>query len=521
LKTEHRENLVWVTCALACLVALVPIWSVTFPPLQDYPAHLARMHILADLKQSPTLQGIYQIDWALLPNLAMDIVVPFLSKMMPLNAAGKVFLSAIVLMWIVGPLLLHRALFGRVGFWPLLAGFFAYNWCLAIGLLNFVFGAGLSFFLLAAWAYCKDWPPVRRWLLFTVLATVLFFCHLVALGIYALAILGFEAGRTIQHGEFARPKQLLSRWSVVFGQFAAPAIIFLFFSPTSERVAYSDNFAWGSIKDRLNAVRSPVLFEWGPIDYATLGVAAAILIYALAKRSLRVHPAFLWAIILLLLTAAVMPAGLEGASLRHIRVPPVLAAIVFAGTSWIGKPGQKTGAVIFALCAALFVARTAITTERWQRHDDRLIEFRQALADIDEGSSLFSVLSGERPTDNWRTNPDAVFPYLHMTGYAVITNSSFTPGVFANPGEQPIRSTAAYAALHEGLGVFTTWDELLESLRGGVVTVRGLSGWPRNFDYLVVINLDQRKLVPPDFLTTFRVGSYFTIFKIKRTAVGS
>ena len=124
---EHRTILVALTCALACAAALVPVWSVNFLPFQDYPAHMARMHILANLEHSPALQRMYEIHWGLLSNLAMDVVVPPLSKIIPLADAGRVFVSAIIILWIVGPLALHHALFGSVSFWPLIASFFAFR----------------------------------------------------------------------------------------------------------------------------------------------------------------------------------------------------------------------------------------------------------------------------------------------------------------------------------------------------------------------------------------------------------
>jgi len=84
---------------------------------------MARMHILVNLHRSPVLQNIYEIHWCFLPNLAMDVVVPLLSKIMPLFDAGRVYVSVIVVMWITGPLVLHHALFDRVNVWPLIASF--------------------------------------------------------------------------------------------------------------------------------------------------------------------------------------------------------------------------------------------------------------------------------------------------------------------------------------------------------------------------------------------------------------
>src|ERR1700712_5414672 len=69
--------------ALCFAVAAVPVLVVQTLPLFDYPNHLARMHILAH-PDDAVLQRFYEIRWQLLPNLAMDGVVPLLARAMPL-----------------------------------------------------------------------------------------------------------------------------------------------------------------------------------------------------------------------------------------------------------------------------------------------------------------------------------------------------------------------------------------------------------------------------------------------------
>ena len=83
----------------ACfIVAAVPILAVATPPLLDYPNHLARMHIEAAYDRSAVLRQFYALDWQPIPNLAMDLVVPPLTRIMPLAWAGKAFLLAILLL---------------------------------------------------------------------------------------------------------------------------------------------------------------------------------------------------------------------------------------------------------------------------------------------------------------------------------------------------------------------------------------------------------------------------------------
>ncbi len=48
----------------ASVVLLAPFSVIDILPLQDYPNHLARIHILSHLGESPTLQQYYQASWA-------------------------------------------------------------------------------------------------------------------------------------------------------------------------------------------------------------------------------------------------------------------------------------------------------------------------------------------------------------------------------------------------------------------------------------------------------------------------
>src|SRR5262249_16708299 len=62
--------------AALALVASIPIITHPLPPLSDYVNHLARMHVIASIGHDSDLSRFYQIDWQIIPNLIMDIVVP-------------------------------------------------------------------------------------------------------------------------------------------------------------------------------------------------------------------------------------------------------------------------------------------------------------------------------------------------------------------------------------------------------------------------------------------------------------
>src|SRR5437764_4762218 len=121
-------------CFLAALaLTVLPLALVDQLPIQDYPNHLARMHILASRGDSPALQRFYEIDWRPIGNLGMDLIVPPLAWAMPLEWAGRAFVAISFVLLAGGAMLLHRAVYGRIAVWPLLGFIFVYDRIVFLG----------------------------------------------------------------------------------------------------------------------------------------------------------------------------------------------------------------------------------------------------------------------------------------------------------------------------------------------------------------------------------------------------
>ncbi|HET9018105.1 MAG TPA: hypothetical protein VFN46_00870, partial [Acetobacteraceae bacterium] len=75
-----RPGVLLPATAALFLIALAPLLTTRFPPFDDYLNHLARMHIIAIGDAPSPLHAFYAIHWKLIPNLAMDIVVPPLAR---------------------------------------------------------------------------------------------------------------------------------------------------------------------------------------------------------------------------------------------------------------------------------------------------------------------------------------------------------------------------------------------------------------------------------------------------------
>src|SRR5665213_1292019 len=172
--------------ALTLLIS-IPIWTHPLPPLSDYVNHLARMHVIATLPTNPLLANFYELNWQVIPNLTMDLIVPQLARFMNVYLAGQIYIVTMFALIISGTLALNRALVGRWTVLPLFAFPLLYNYVFLVGLMNYIFGIGVALWALAGWVALREraWPLPLALSPASVVAW--FSCPLWALGITASA----------------------------------------------------------------------------------------------------------------------------------------------------------------------------------------------------------------------------------------------------------------------------------------------------------------------------------------------
>ena len=180
---------------LCCRAVSVPILTHPLPPLIDYTQHPRGAYVISTIASDADLQRFYLIEWRVIPNLMMDLVVPVLHRFMNIYAAGQVFTLAAFALILSGTFALHRALFGRWSVVPLAAGHphlqrgaAGRRDELRLRHRPCALGAG-------GWIALRDrtWP--WRFVVSTLFVIVLFFCHLFAVGLYGLGLLAFEIHR--------------------------------------------------------------------------------------------------------------------------------------------------------------------------------------------------------------------------------------------------------------------------------------------------------------------------------------
>jgi hypothetical protein len=190
------------------------------PAMLDYPNHLAVMSVLSR-NGTPAENPFYQVAWTFNTNLAMELVVPPLGRLIGLGVAGKAFLLLSQLLAIGGAMAIERVVRGRLELSPLAAALFLYSLPFAWGFLNFEFGLGVALCAIAAWLAMEDRGPFARACAHSVFVVILFFAHLLALGIYG-ATVGLHELWRMRSGR-ASVGQTLLNMSVL----AAPAVVVL------------------------------------------------------------------------------------------------------------------------------------------------------------------------------------------------------------------------------------------------------------------------------------------------------
>jgi hypothetical protein len=431
--------------ALACL----PVLLNASLPLFDYPNHLARMYLLDALPASASLQQYYAIHWRPLPNLAMDLTVPWLAQVLPLELAGKFFILATLFLLAVGPALLHRVLSGTWSNLPLLAFLLLYGRILLAGYLNFLFGLGLAFVFFATWLRLRSCAITLRLPIATALAVILYFAHLEALAVYALLVIPYELGIAWQRR--ARLVTQLANLVVAGLPFLVPFAILLFGVP---RIAHGP-IEFGPPGHKFDLLFAAFDAENRVLDIACFLAAIAAFAIALHRRWLIVAPTMRAPLGALGIAYLVMPTHLFTAAAADHRLPLSIGLALVGSVCWKQAPAQIR-ARLMGGAAALFAVRLGAILLSWHTSDRIYASELSVLDAIPEGSRV-AVASPSIKARLITTNT----PLAHIPTVAIIRRDAFIPILHAFPTQQPIELTPAARKLADRLKPLDLWSYLV------------------------------------------------------------
>jgi hypothetical protein len=510
---DTRAERPWIVLKQTGLVAaliLLPLFYTIVPPLEDYPNHLARMHALASIPGNGALSQFYEVAWAPVPNLIMDLIVPPLARFLDVYTAGRVFVALTLLLMLLGPMLLQRMLNGRWSAWPLVGGLFVYNGFLFTGLMNYLFGVGVAVVGLAVWIRLCKKPAVMRALVSFAFCAVLYVCHLSALGLYGIGIASFELWRHWTQKAW-RPMPLV-RSALVLG---APFLPFLYLLVSSPTWGLSHDVVWES-QGKLEAITLFLSVYSDITDIPFLILIAVAIGIAVRRGLVRFHPAGL--IVAGALTAAflAMPRMAFGSWMADQRI---VVGIFFMTLGFISVDLKKleNHNAFFAVCLVAIAFRVVDVSAHWVAISQPLLELQHSLRMMQPGSRLL-VAQADDPAEG---PVDAAL--AHAPNLAVIERSALVSRLFVVPGKQILHARPGYGEHVD------TEDGDTPNISRVIVDANEENGasdknywdrWPDFYDYLIVLGTDPDETAnpAPDLLQIMHNGRGFQLYKVKKPA---
>jgi hypothetical protein len=523
---DRTRQLLYVAAYLILgALTLSPLLSASVPSLIDYPNHLARMSLLAESGKAAAAAQNYVTHWRLLPNLAMDLAVPLLSQIMPVEQAGRLFIATTMTLLVVSTVALRRVLYGRVGLWPLCSLLFVYNFVLWWGFLNYLFGLGIALLAFSAWIASKNWKIGARVSVFSVIAVILLVLHLFAFGVYGLLVVSYEAGNWLD----ARPRSIrgLLRRMTSLAQFV-PAVLVWFVSSSNGGKAY---WAFGTILHRFVLLISPIAFSNPPsaFDRALLVMVLFTLYVGLRTQTLRISPVMRLPLAAMIVVAVLMPEWASGSWAADIRLPVAFPFVFIAATRL--DISRRWPIALFAAIGMIFLGiRVWAVSQSWADMDARFSELRAASGSISEGARVLVVQSTMPPEVQEFKGLSPLLQtrgfeaFIHMPALVVLDRGAFVPNLFS--GWAPVEPTPRNAGMSRILEGPLNPDELvsrIDPLPPGEHQIPNVLGelpccfdWPRIYDFVVWIDFGKLPLALPAHLEPVASGSFFHIYRVQK-----
>ena len=396
---------------------LAPIWIVQYPPLVDYPNHLASAFVLAHLKDPAfTFSRFYASDWNTYPYLTMDAILVGLERFMSIDLAGRLLLSLSVLAvpaaaWFF----IRRANPGQecLAFWALITAhnLYFFLW----GFTNLQLSLALCLLVLGVWLRCLERPLIATWCLLLVLTTGLYFTHLMGFGVAGFVMTFYAA--------FARRRfrEILFSWALFI-----PGTLFFLHSMTH----VSSGWRWTFDLSRKGMGLLMATAGISPlIDFLTVTLLAVSLgLAAFNNPGFKWNRPWLGVAVGLFALYLVFPYGYGAGIFADRRLMPFLFVLTLSSFR-VGRRGR----ILAAIAILVFFLRAGEVKRRFIDEQRESAKLAQSFSVIPAGARVVPLVEpGRRLGYFW--------------AYGVIRRGWFSPCLFHDPGVQPFRIKAdAYA----------------------------------------------------------------------------
>jgi len=503
-------------------ITSIPIVLHPWPPMSDYINHLARMQVIATVNSDPDLARFYEIDWQVIPNLMMDLIVPWLLRVMNVYTAGQAYTIASFALTLSGTVALHRQLFGRWSVLPLIGFPLLYNNVFLVGTMNYVFGIGLAVWALTSWAWLRERNVALRLIVSALFIVGLFFCHLFVVGVYGVGLLAFELHRLWSksaqlrrggpdHWNAAAASRLILDF-VITGLPFLPVLPLLMMSPTW---GLRRTYTW-ELPGKLDGLSYIIeVYSHGAAFFFTAAIAFAIG-WATRHRAISFHAVGVGLLAIGVAVYMALPRVVFETYMADQRLPISLAFMLIAciDLDLRDKIVRQGFAVLLVVMLGI---RVGEVEDMWHSLSGGIDSFRQSVQLIDRGSKVLVAYADPDGGDDVHD-----LGLVHADCFAVIERSALVTTAFTVVGKQIMHARPEYRARVDTVdGTPPMINELVRLARNE----EAQSGnywrrWTSDYDYLYVLFVDQSFENPdPEHLTTLFTGDRFVLYRIESSQI--
>lgn len=339
----------------------LPIWTLRYLPLVDYPNHLARIYILHSYNGINNFQANFQRILEPIPNLAIDLITPPLLNFVSTEIAGKLFLTLTVLLFIFGCHLLGATIHRRPTWLAPICALFAYNSSFLYGFVNYQFSLGMFLVTLAVWLKCREhWNAAS----FTGVCLLVLASYLAHLSAYVFLGIAFSV-ITLHDYLLVTDNRIrgLLKAFISLLPLLPPLAAFMTFMHGSGKVGIIE---WNSLQGKAINSLSLILSYYYRLDAVMILVVVAVLIaVAVCSRQVYIKREFLLVAICYALAFLLCPKTLLTSSGADARFVPVAALLLLLPLRF--QISKRVGVLCLSVVIAVGLIRLSDIWWAWSK----------------------------------------------------------------------------------------------------------------------------------------------------------
>ncbi|MGF6776687.1 hypothetical protein P3T21_001887 [Paraburkholderia sp. GAS334] len=419
----------WCIWFVGTVVASLPFLILPVPPLGQHFYNIVRIDILA---HPGAYAGNFVVRWDVMPDLAMDLVAPLLTKFMSAEQAAALFVLAALALLTSGCLMLSRAINGRWSLVPLISFLLLYNWILIRGYANNLFGFGLCLWALAAHVALRQ-STIARILVSCSSALLIYFCHLFPLGVFALVTGTWELGCLLQEKDL-RGRSLSRHVAATVVPLVLPVLL-LWHSSTGG-LSEAIDLGFLQISWRIRLCIAALTVGDRPADIAILVSLFLTAIVGTVRRWWTCKPECRLIIIALPVAVILTPFSAFAAYgiVERCALSFAFLLTTLLDVRMVDPRLQRAGAAMLVL---VFLFRVGTVAEDWVAARPVMQAYRDAFASLKPGAVLVQYKQDTNYPIPLR-DPHRWNPYLDKVVALATLNGILVPDLYLKAGQQPV-----------------------------------------------------------------------------------